>query len=217
MEARGFFIRKKGSDGYQFGFKPKLKKVVNDRKASLHEDEVFAETLKIVGEEFSRGKVLPVIPFPEDGAAVQDTTKLSLVVLSPALEWTEDGSLRKTILDWTRNRGSSPRLYPGSLIWCIRKPGRELRNKVEILLAWRNVNREYMDGTLPGEFDKSDYEEIKARLKDAQDAAQDEVWAGYRYIALYDSKSENGITVIDLGAGHANAGETCYGSGHHDA
>jgi hypothetical protein len=86
-----------------------------------------------------------------------------------------------------------------------------LRNKVEILLAWRNVNRDYIDGTLPGEFDRSDSEEIKARLSDAEDAAQDEVWAGYRYIALYDSKSETGITVIDLGAGHANAGETLSG------
>jgi hypothetical protein len=31
------------------------------------------------------------------------------------------------------------------------------------------------------------------------------------YIALYDSKSETGITVIDLDAGHANAGETLTG------
>ena len=68
-----------------------------------------------------------------------------------------------------------------------------------------------MDGTLPGEFDKSDSEEIKARLRDADEAAQDEVWAGYRYVALYDTKSETGITVIDLGAGHANAGETLTG------
>jgi len=211
MEARGFFIRKKGSDGYQFGFKPTLKKVVNDRRASLDEDEVLAETRKIVETEFLKGKVLPIIAFPEDGAAVQDTTRLSLVVLSPTQEWTEDGSLRPTILEWARNRGTSPRLYPGSLIWCIRKPGRELRNKVEILMAWRNVNREYMDGTLPGEFDKSDSEEIKARPRDAQEAAEDEVWGSYRYIALYDAKSDAGISVIDLGAGHANAGETLTG------
>lgn len=211
MEARGFFIRRKGTDGYQFGFKPTLKKVVNDRRASLDEEEVLAETRKIIENEFLKGKALPVIPFPEDGTAVQDTTRLSLVVLSPAQEWTEDGSLRQTILDWTRNRGSSPRLYPGSLIWCIRKPGRELRNKVETLLAWRNVNRDYIDGTLPGEFDRSDSEEIKARLRDAQEAAEDEVWGSYRYIALYDSKSDTGISVIDLGAGHANAGETLTG------
>jgi hypothetical protein len=211
MESRGFFIRRKGTDGYQFGFKPTLKKVVNDRRASLDEDEVLAETRRIVENEFVKGNVLPVIAFPEDGAAVQDTTRLSLVVLSPTQEWTEDGSLRQTILDWTRNRGSSPRLYPSSLIWCIRKPGRELRNKVELLLAWRNVDRDFIDGTLPGEFDKADREEIKARLRDAEEAAQDEVWAGYRYMALYDAKSETGITVIDLGAGHANAGETLTG------
>ncbi len=211
IETRGFFIRRKGTDGYQFGFKPTLKKVVNDRKASLDEDEVLSETRKIVENEFLKGKALPVIAFPEDGTAVQDTTRLSLVVLLPTQEWTEDGSLRQTILDWTRNRGSSPRLYPGSLIWCIRKPGRELRNKVETLLAWRNVNRDYIDGTLPGEFDKSDSEEIKARLRDAQEAAEDEVWGSYRYIALYDSKSDDGVSVIDLGAGHANAGETLTG------
>ena len=81
MEARGFFIRRKGTDGYQFGFKPTLKKVVNDRRASLDEDEVLAETRKIVEKEFLRGKALPIIAFPEDGTAVQDTTRLSLVVL----------------------------------------------------------------------------------------------------------------------------------------
>jgi hypothetical protein len=82
MEARGFFIRKKGTDGFQFGFKPTLKKVVNDRRASLDEEEILAETKRIVEKEFLRNKSLPVIPFPDDGAAVQETTKLSLVVLS---------------------------------------------------------------------------------------------------------------------------------------
>src|SRR6266571_6344960 len=72
METRGFFIRRKGTDGYQFGFKPTLKKVVNDRRASLDEDEVLAETRKIVENKFLKGKTLPVIPYPEDGAAVQD-------------------------------------------------------------------------------------------------------------------------------------------------
>ena len=105
IEARGFFIRKKGTDGFQFGFKPTLKKVVNDRRASLDEEEILVETKKIVQKEFIRNKSIPVIPFPEDGAAVQDTTKLSLVVLSPEQEWTEDGGLRSKLSEWTRNRG----------------------------------------------------------------------------------------------------------------
>jgi hypothetical protein len=208
MEARGFFIRKKGTDGFQFGFKPTLKKVVNDRRASLDEEEILAETKRIVEKEFHRNKSLPVIQFPNDGAAVQETTKLSLVVLSPEQEWTEDGALRSKLAEWTKNRNSSPRLYPGALIWCVRKQGRELRNKIETLLAWRKVNREYLDGTLAGEFDRTDNEEINTKLKDAEDAAVDEVWASYRYIVLYDNKSNGGLSVIDLGAGHASSGET---------
>jgi hypothetical protein len=211
MEARGFYIRKKGTDGYQFGFKPTLKKVVNDRRASLDEEEIAAESRKTIQHEFDRGKSLPIIPFPEDGAAVQDTTRLSLVVLGPEQEWTETGALRETICDWTRNRGTSPRLYPGSLLWCIRKQGSDLRNKVETLLAWRRVNRDYLDGTLPGEFDRTDSDEITVKLRDAEEAARDEVWATYRYVVLYDAKSDSGITVIDLGAGHSSQGETLSG------
>jgi hypothetical protein len=211
MESRGFFIRKKGSDGFQFGFKPTLKKVVNDRRASLDEEEILEESKKIIRTEFERGKALPIIPFPEDSTSIQDVTKLSLVVLGPEQEWTEKGDLGQTIFDWTRNRGNSPRLYPGSLIWCIRKQGRDLRTKLETLLAWRIVKRDYLDGTLGGEFEQSDAEEIEAKLSDAHESARDEVWAGYRYIAVYDASAESGIKSIDLGAGHANSGETLTG------
>jgi hypothetical protein len=82
---------------------------------------------------------------------------------------------------------------------------------VETLLAWRNVERDYQDGSLAGEFDASDREEIRAKRAEAEEAASDEVWAGYRYVVLYETKAESGITVIDLGAGHANAGETLSG------
>lgn len=211
MEARGFFIRKKGSDGFQFGFKPTLKKVVNDRRASLDEEEIRAETRRIVQKEFDRNKTLPLITFPEDGTAVADVTRLSLVVLDPDHEWTDNGTLRRHIVDWTRNRGNSPRLYPGALIWCVRRQGRDLRNKVEALLAWRKVNTEYLDGTLAGEFDRGDSAEINAKLRDAEEDAKDEVWAAYRYIILYDNKADSGLNVIDLGAGHASAGETLTG------
>jgi hypothetical protein len=211
MESRGFFIRKKGTDGYQFGFKPTLKKVVNDRRASLEEEDILAETRRVVQKEFERNKAIPVIAFPEDGSSVQDTTKLSLVVLSPEQEWNENDNLRQTVYEWTRNRASSPRLYPAALIWCVRKPGRDLKSKIETMLAWRNVERDFLDGSLAGDFDAADNAEIKAKRTEAEEAARDEVWAVYRYILLHDSKSESGLTVIDLGAGHANSGETLTG------
>lgn len=210
-ETRGFFIRKKGSDGFQFGYKPTLKKVVNDRRASLDEDEIQAEARKIIQNEFERGRAMPVICFPEDGTAVPDTTKLSLIVLEPNQEWAEGGELRRTVAEWTRRRGNSDRLYPGALIWCIRKEGRELHAKIETLLAWQRVHRDFRDGTLSGDFDKGDVEEIESRLRDAKEAATDEVWASYRYLALYDPDADSGLKVIDLGAGHSNSGETLTG------
>ncbi len=41
--------------------------------------------------------------------------------------------------------------------------------------------------------------------------AEDEVWAGYRYVVLADNRESNGLKVIDLGAGHASASETLSG------
>jgi hypothetical protein len=48
------------------------------------------------------------------------------------VEWSGSGSLRAQLADWTRSRGKSPRLYPGALVWCLKKPGRDLREKVEL-------------------------------------------------------------------------------------
>ncbi|MHB8384020.1 MAG: DUF499 domain-containing protein, partial [Candidatus Binataceae bacterium] len=40
LEGRSFYIRKAGTDGYRFGLKPKLEKVVYDRRASLDDAEI---------------------------------------------------------------------------------------------------------------------------------------------------------------------------------
>ena len=63
-----------------------------------------------------------------------DSPRLALVVLDPDSQWT-DGGLLERIGEWTKRRGNSPRLYPGSLVWCACKPGKELR-------------RSFLDGSL---------------------------------------------------------------------
>lgn len=73
------------------------------------------------------------------------------------------------------------------------------------------MERDFLDGSLAGEFDGSDREEIRTKRADSDEAAVDEVWAGYRFVVVYDPKDDSGVTVIDLGAGHANAGETLSG------
>jgi hypothetical protein len=96
-------------------------------------------------------------------------------------------------------------------VWCLRKPGRDLHEKTELLLAWRRVVKEIAEGTLGAEFDHSDRVEVQSKVSDAEEAVRDEVWAGYRFVLLADSKEPDGLKVIDLGAGHASSGETLCG------
>lgn len=211
FESKGYFIRKVGQDGFRFGFKPTLKKVVSDKRASLDEEEIKKAGLMVVRKEFERGASLPFVMFPEDGTAIQDTPRLTLVILQPESEWRGNGELRKTIAEWTKQRGKSPRLYPGSLIWCVRRPGRDLKDKIETWLAWKSVDKGLSDGTLTGEFDRADRSDVGTKVREAEDLAKDEVWASYRYVLLADNKEPDGLKVIDLGAGHANASETLCG------
>jgi hypothetical protein len=212
LEDRSYFVRKVGSDGFRIGYQPTMKKVVSDRRASLDDEtEVKPAIRKLAEDEFRRGASVPVVAFPQDGAAIPDTPRLTLVVVDPEAEWTGAGALRAQIADWTRNRGKSPRLYPGALVWCLKKPGRDLREKVEMSLAWKRVAREVADGTLGGEFDRNDRADLQAKVRDAEEAAKDEVWGDFRFAILADGQEPDGLKVIDLGAGHSSSGETLCG------
>ena len=212
LEGSGFFIRKVGTDGYRIHHQATLRKVVSDRRASLDEaTEIKPAIRKLVEEEFKRGATLPIAFFPQDSTTVQDSPRLTLIVLDPDEEWTNGNQVVKRIGHWTQERGTSPRLYPGSLVWCARKPGRELRDKVELWLAWKRVAQEVTEGVFGSEYDRTDRAGIQTHVRDAEEAAKDEVWAGYRFIALADNQAEHRLKIIDLGAGHASSSETLCG------
>jgi Protein of unknown function (DUF499) len=212
LEGRSYFIRKTGADGFRIGYQPTMKKVVSDRRASLDEEtEVKPALRKLVEEEFRRGASIPVEILKADDTEIPDRPKLTLVVVDPETAWTGGGSLRAQLAEWTRQRGKSPRLYPGALVWCLKKPGRDLRDKMELALAWKRVAREVAEGTLGSDFEKSDRAELQSKVKDAEEAAKDEVWGDYRFAVVADTQETDGLKVIDLGAGHSSSGETLCG------
>ena len=212
LERNGFFIRKVGTDGYRIHHQATLKKVVNDRQASLDEEmEIQPALRKLVEGEFKTRATVPIVFFPADSATVQDSPRLILVVLDPQEEWSDGGQIAEQTGVWTRKRGKSDRLYPGSLVWCGRKSGRELRTKVELWLAWKRVAHEVREGILGTEFDRTDRSEVLGNIRNAEEAAKDEVWAGYRFFALSESGQPNGLRIIDLGAGHSSSSETLCG------
>lgn len=212
LENASFFIRKIGTDGYSIHHQATLKKVVSDRRASLDEEtEIKPAVKELVQREFRHKASLPVVCFPEDSSTVQDSPKLTLVVIDPESEWGEGSEMSERIADWTKQRGDSPRLYPGSLVWCAKKAGRSLHEKVETWLAWKRVLREVTDGILGDSYDPRDRSEVNIKASEAEEAAKDEVWASYRFVTLKDSKEESGQRRIDLGAGHSSAKETLCG------
>lgn len=212
LEMASFFIRKVGTDGYRIHHQATLKKVVSDRRASLDEDtEVLPALGKLVEDEFARGADIPVIPLREERDAVRDVPGLVLVPLDPEIEWREGGPVAERIAQWTRERGRSPRLFPASLIWCVKKPGRELREAVELWLAWKRVAGEVEKGLLGTEFDRAERAEVHGEAKAAENAAKDEVWSGYRFAVLFEPTAPNRLKVIDLGAGHSSANQTLCG------
>jgi len=212
LENKSYFIRRVGTDGFRIGYQPTVKKVVNDRRASLDEEtEIIPAMRALVKQEFERGSNVQLVWFPTDSAAVQDTPKLTLIVVDPAVEWTGRGPIREQIAEWTRRRGNSDRLYPAALVWCLKKPGRELREKVELWLAWKRVQKEVAEGTLGGEFDQADLVDIRQNVAGAETAAEDEIWGGYRYAVILDRNEHDWLKVIDLGAGHSSSGETLSG------
>lgn len=71
--------------------------------------------------------------------------------------------------------------------------------------------KEIAEGTLGGDFDRVERAEIQSKVSDAEEAAKDEVWGGYRFVVIPDSQEPDGLKTIDLGAGHSSGGETLCG------
>ncbi|MFQ5381958.1 MAG: DUF499 domain-containing protein, partial [Dehalococcoidia bacterium] len=212
LEDRSYFLRRVGSDGFKISHTPTMKKVVSDRRASLDEETEIQPALRaLVQKEFDKGANISRVFFPADSPSISDSPRLTLVVADPAREWQETGAVRDEIAEWTGRRGSGARLYPGSLVWIVKKPGRNLHDKVTHWLAWKRVAAEIAQGTLGGEFDPADRAQIKTRVADAEEAARDEVWADYIHVVFYNGDGNGGLQSINLGAGHASGSESLCG------
>ena len=212
LEAKAFFIRKISNDGFRIHYQPTLKKVVNDRRASLDfEKDVRPLMERVVREQFELKTPVRVEPFPKDSTDIDNSPRLQIVLAGPDREWSVTGATREMVRAWTQKRGESSRDYPAALVWCLKKPGTELREKAEMVLAWKRVQKELQEGTLGTEAQAADLRSVKDSLDDAEDGLIEEVWASYRFVVIADSSQPDGLFVIDLGSGHASSGETLGG------
>lgn len=212
LDAKAFFIRKVSNDGFRIHHQPTLRKVVNDRRASLdYEKDVVPLMQRVVREEFEKKSPVRMKLFPKDSTDIDNLTRLQIIVADPDREWAAAGPTRELIRLWTQKRGESPRDYPAALVWCVKKPGTDLREKAELALAWRRVQKELQEGILGNEVQAADLRHVKDSVDDAADGLVEEVWASYRFVAIADSSQPDGLYIIDLGSGHASGGDDSLG------
>jgi hypothetical protein len=160
---------------------------------------------------FEAGSPVPVIAFPPDGAAVRDTPRLSLLLADPTLQWDGSAELRELLAEWTYRRGTEDRLFPASLIWCLRRPGHTLTDRVETALAWRAIRQDLAAALLGDDTDADEVRSIDASIRAAETDAREAVWGGYSFLAFADRHAKGRMRVLDLGAGHSSSRETLAG------
>lgn len=212
LAARAFYIRQVGADGYRISARAKLTKVVAEKRASLDaERDVLPEARSIVRQAFETGNPLPIIAFPADSADVRDQPRLSLVIADPSMEWDGSAQMRERVAEWTYRRGNETRLFPAALIWCLRRPGPALLERVETALAWRAVRQDLAAALLADDTDPDEVRSIDASIRHAEADAKDAVWATYTFLAFADRQALGRLRVLDLGAGHSSSRETLAG------
>jgi hypothetical protein len=100
LESKAFFISRVGSDGFRIYHKATILKAVNDRRASLDEDEEIKPTMKsLVKREFERGVSIPS-SLSKDGSVFK--TLVTLVLMDAELEWTNRAAAA-AIAEWTNS------------------------------------------------------------------------------------------------------------------
>ena len=94
-------------------------------------------------------------------------------------------------------------------------PDSNSKNSIEQLLAWKRVAHEIAQGILGAEVRKKpNAPYVQSQVTDAREAAEDAVWACYRFrcpCRTPNPESGNGLRVIDLGAGHSSSSDTLCG------
>ena len=64
---------------------------------------------------------------------------------------------------------------------------------------------------LGSELDRADRADIAGKVREAAEAAREEVWGGHRFVVIADTSTPDGLKVIDLGAGHSSSSESLCG------
>jgi hypothetical protein len=211
-----YYLRPRGT-AYRISHRPKLNKILADRRATLSgpeaEEAIRERVHQVIRETFRPGPPLGRCYFPESPADIPDVPALTLVVMAPEHGW--ENSLRertrRLIMDMIQNYRGRGRTYKSGLLFIVAEGSAPLFDEAKTLLALESLED-------PAELERYKVEdrqiqELEEELKEKKHRTErnlkEGVWRAYRRVLLLGE--ENELREVDLGLLHPSAAESLVG------
>lgn len=183
---------------YWFSLYPNLNKLLSDRRANISAARILERAKSEIRDVFSKGASVDRVYFPEKSNAIPDRPQLTLAILSPEFNVTNESTL-PLLESLTRENGSSARTFKSGIVWCVPDNFSTLGEEIRKLLAWEDIDNEREVLGL----DESQRRRLSENLKSAKSATVEFVWRAYRNLFLLNK--QNQLQKVDLGQIHSSS------------
>ena len=194
LYGRCYYLRQVGESGWRFGYKPNLRKLHADRKASINPQQVEKQISAVIQQLFRSKAEINLNFFPKSSGDIPDRPILSLVVLDPGENRTD--SLLAQLTEWTQYCGQSHRQYPGGVFWLVSETDRGIIEAVKDWLAWNSIKHDLERGLL-GELEKADADMVPTEFRKAENKVEEQIWSAYQHFYLWNGR-EGALKSIEM-------------------
>ena len=104
---------------YRFGLTANLNKLLADKRASIQQPRIQERVRAEVQEVFKQGWPLDRIYFPSKSSQIPNRPALTLVVVPPEQEDTDEARTLQFVDSMTKQSGTSDQTFKSALIWCV--------------------------------------------------------------------------------------------------
>ena len=170
-----------GEQSYWFQSKPNINILINQAKGDVKEDEVNAETLKMIKQALANVSQVKVLVDPTGD--VPEQKQLTFVVLHPQYTVAAGGNVSRKaelfIKQIAQQRGSTQRVYRNTMLFLIcSEAGRAaLSMKLREYLACEKIINEYSS-----QLDAEQRKDVADRKKQSADAAKEQLIHAYNTV-----------------------------------
>ncbi len=177
---------------YAFRNQPNLNRVIIEREERIPDGKIREELKESIQK--SAGRALEVYLWPVSSSDIPDNKNLKLAILAPEYSYdSEEG--KKLAFELFERAGAGFRVYKNALFVLAVENSQylNLSRSLRRFLALKDIQD---DKNLLGKLSRDSLDELKKKLKDAENEIPFKILTAYRYLALLEEK---GLDWKDLG------------------